>query len=72
MSTPILRSIEPFGFDPLGLADAHLSDAARGALARLADVLDRQVRPVLSTAWETATTPPALLDALIMIDLMHP
>lgn len=72
MSTPALRSSEPFGFDPLGLADAHLSEAARGALARLGDVLDREVRPLLADAWETATMPAAVLDALIPLDLMHP
>lgn len=72
MSTPTLRSVEPFGFDPLGLADSNLSDAARGALARLGDVLDREVRPRLAVAWESATMPPQILDALISLDLMHP
>ncbi|WP_100812705.1 MULTISPECIES: acyl-CoA dehydrogenase family protein [unclassified Microbacterium] len=72
MSTPTLRSTEPFGFDPLGLAEAHLSDAARGTLARLGDVLDREVRPLLAEAWETATMPAAVLGALIPLDLMHP
>lgn len=72
MSAPALRSSEPFGFDPLGLAEAHLSDAARGVLARLGDVLDREVRPLLADAWETATMPAAVLDALIPLDLMHP
>lgn len=72
MSLVTLRSTEPFGFDPLGLAESHLSEAARGTLARLGDVLDREVRPLLANAWETATMPAAILDALIPLDLMHP
>ncbi|HEU4758095.1 MAG TPA: acyl-CoA dehydrogenase family protein [Agromyces sp.] len=61
-----------FGFDPYAFAETHLSDPARAALGRLQAVLDRDIRPLLADAWETASMPPAILDALIPLDLMHP
>lgn len=61
-----------FGFDPYGFAGTHLSDPARAALDRLQAVLDRDIRPLLADAWETASMPPEILDALIALDLMRP
>ena len=69
---PALEADATFGFDPYAIADAHLSPAARGALARLQETLDRSIRPLLAEAWETATMPSEVLDALIPLDLMQP
>lgn len=60
------------GLDPYGVAAAHLSPAAAAALTGLREVLDRDVRPVLAGAWETATMPAAVLDALVPLALMRP
>lgn len=57
--------------DRYGFAE-HLSPAARGALDRLQVVLDERIRPLLAEAWETATMPDAVLDALIALELMQP
>lgn len=67
-----LTNEPPFGFDPLGYAETHLSEAARAALSRMQDALDERVRPLLAGAWETATMPDAVLDALVPLDLMGP
>lgn len=69
---PALEADATFGFDPYAIAAAHLSPAARDALGRLQEALDTQVRPLLAEAWETATMPSAVLDALIPLDLMRP
>ncbi|MDF2574750.1 MAG: glutaryl-CoA dehydrogenase [Agromyces sp.] len=61
-----------FGLDPLGFAETHLSEPARAALARLQETLDRDIRPLIAEAWETATMPDAVLDALVPLELMHP
>lgn len=50
----------------------HLSPAACEALERLQVVLDDSIRPLLDDAWETATMPAAVLEALIPLDLMQP
>ena len=60
------------GVDPLGFADAHLSAPARAALVALRETLERDVAPLLADAWETATMPTAILDALVPLDLMTP
>ncbi|MET2011007.1 acyl-CoA dehydrogenase family protein [Microbacterium chocolatum] len=60
------------GVDPLGFADAHLSDPARAALLTLRETLERDVAPLLADAWDTATMPAAILDALVPLDLMAP
>ncbi|MBP3035403.1 acyl-CoA dehydrogenase family protein [Arthrobacter sp. zg-ZUI100] len=60
------------GIDPYGFAETHLSGPARAALAELAGVLDREVRPLMADAWETATMPDGVLDALIPLNLMEP
>lgn len=60
------------GIDPYGFAETHLSGAARAALAELAGILDREVRPLMADAWETATMPDGVLDALIPLNLMEP
>ena len=57
--------------DRYGFAE-HLSPAAREALDRLQIVLDARIRPLLAEAWETATMPDAVLDALVPLDLMQP
>jgi len=69
---PALEATTAFGFDPFAIAAAHLSAAARDALGRLQEVVDTRVRPLLADAWETATMPDAVLDALIPLDLMQP
>jgi glutaryl-CoA dehydrogenase len=61
-----------FGFDPYGFAETHLSAPARAALHRLHEVLDHDIRPSLAEAWETATMPEAVLDALVPLNLMDP
>lgn len=60
------------GLDPYGFADTHLSGAARAALAGLQETLDRDIRPLLADAWETATMPDAVLGALVPLSLMRP
>lgn len=72
MSTPSLTADATFGLDPYAFAETHLSDAARAALGRLQAVLDRDIRPLLAEAWETASMPAEILDALIPLDLMRP
>lgn len=72
MSTPTLAADATFGLDPYAFAETHLSDAARAALGRLQDVLDRDIHPLLAEAWETASMPPEILDALVPLDLMRP
>jgi glutaryl-CoA dehydrogenase len=69
---PALEADATFGFDPYAIADARLSPAARAALARLQQTLDRDVRPLLADAWESATMPDAVLDALVPLELMQP
>jgi glutaryl-CoA dehydrogenase len=69
---PTLQADATFGFDPYAIAAAHLSPAARAALERLQQTLDRSIRPLLAEAWETATMPAEVLEALIPLDLMQP
>ncbi|KAF2416006.1 acyl-CoA dehydrogenase family protein [Microbacterium sp. B35-30] len=69
---PVLEADATFGFDPYAIAAARLSPAARATLGRLQTALDRDIRPLLADAWETATMPPEVLDALIPLDLMQP
>ena len=69
---PALEADATFGFDPYAIAAARLSPAARATLGRLQTALDRDIRPLLAHAWETATMPPEVLDALIPLDLMQP
>ena len=69
---PALEADATFGFDPYAIAAAHLSPAARATLGRLQTTLDRDIRPLLADAWETATMPSEVLDALIPLDLMQP
>jgi glutaryl-CoA dehydrogenase len=58
--------------DRYGFADRHLSAEARALLARLQDVLDDEVRPLLSDAWERAVMPGTVLEALVPLRLMDP
>ncbi|WP_194396851.1 acyl-CoA dehydrogenase family protein [Microbacterium atlanticum] len=69
---PSLEADATFGFDPYAIAAAHLSPAARAALGRLQETLDGSIRPLLAEAWETATMPDGVLEALIPLDLMQP
>lgn len=69
---PALEADATFGFDPYAIAALHLSPAARSALESLQQTLDRDIRPLLAVAWETASMPAAILDALIPLDLMRP
>lgn len=69
---PTLTADATFGLDPYAFALTHLSDPARAALYRLQVVLHRDIRPLLAQAWETASMPPEVLDALVRLDLMRP
>lgn len=60
------------GIDPLGIAASALSPAARAVLAGLSATLEEKVAPLLADAWEHATMPSGVLDALIPLDLMRP
>ena len=60
------------GIDPYGFAETHLSEPAQAALAELGGVLDRDVRSLMTDAWETATMPDGVLDALVPLNLMEP
>jgi len=60
------------GIDPYGFAAAHLSAPARAALDRLRETLERDIHPLMAEAWESATMPEAVLDALVPLDLMQP
>lgn len=62
----------PFGIDPLGYAGAHLSPEAIAALERLQEVLERDVKPLVNEAWDTATMPDGILGALAPLNLMEP
>ena len=57
--------------DRYGFAE-HLSPAALHALERLQNVLEERIHPLLAEAWETATMPDAVLEALVPLDLMQP
>ena len=72
MSMPTLTADPTFGLDPYAFAETHLSEPARAALGRLQVVLDRDISPLLAEAWETASMPSEVLDALIPLDLMRP
>lgn len=67
-----IRSDAAIGIDPYGFAETHLSADALGALARLRETLDGEVAPLMAHAWESATMPAGVLDALIPLDLMQP
>jgi glutaryl-CoA dehydrogenase len=69
---PTLTADATFGYDPYAFAETHLSEPARAALGRLQTVLDRDIRPLLAEAWETASMPSEILEALIPLDLMRP
>ncbi|WP_448811527.1 acyl-CoA dehydrogenase family protein [Agromyces bauzanensis] len=69
---PAIASHSTFGLDPLRFAETHLSPPALTALMRLQETLDRDIRPLIADAWETATMPAAILDALVRLNLMHP
>ncbi|SJN11750.1 Glutaryl-CoA dehydrogenase [Leucobacter sp. 7(1)] len=71
-SKPALIADTAIGIDPLGFAETHLSSAARAALTELQGVLDIEVRPLLAEAWETATMPPAILQAIAPLNVMRP
>lgn len=60
------------GYDPYGFAETHLTPEARLFLGELADTLTTRVAPLMNDAWETATMPPGVLDALVPLDLMNP
>lgn len=60
------------GLDPYAFAATHLSAAAHEALVGLERTLQDRVAPLLAHAWETATMPDAVLEALVPLDLMAP
>lgn len=70
--SPRIDGSGPIGLDPLGFAETHLSEPARAALGGLRAVLEERVEPLLAEAWETATMPAGVLDALVPLDLMRP
>ncbi|WP_169251852.1 acyl-CoA dehydrogenase family protein [Brevibacterium sp. 'Marine'] len=69
---PIIDSGTTIGLDPYGFASTHLSQAARDALDKLRSVLAEEVGPLMSRAWESASMPPAVREALVSLDLMRP
>ena len=69
---PSLTPDATIGFDPYGFAGTHLSAPARAVLDGLRETLERDIRPLMADAWETATMPDAVLGALIPLDLMNP
>ena len=69
---PALVADSTFGFDPYAIASTRLSAHARSALDDLQQTLDRDIRPLLAHAWETATMPPEVLEALVPLRLMDP
>ncbi|UOQ59062.1 acyl-CoA dehydrogenase family protein [Leucobacter rhizosphaerae] len=69
---PAITAGSAIGIDPLGYAESHLSEPARAALARLQRVLRAEIHPLLAEAWESASMPPAVLDALVPLDPMRP
>jgi glutaryl-CoA dehydrogenase len=58
--------------DRYGFAQRHLSAAARAVLATLSDTLERDILPLMADAWDGATMPDAVLDALVPLRLMDP
>jgi len=62
----------PIGIDPYGFARTHLSPPALQVLSNLRQTLQRDIRPLMAQAWETATMPAAVLDTLVPLDLMQP
>lgn len=62
----------PLGIDPYGFASTHLSEAARDVLSGLAETLEADIRPLMADAWETATMPSAVREALVPLRLMDP
>ena len=71
-TVPSLTPDATIGLDPYGFAATHLSAAAREALDGLRETLARDIHPLMADAWESATMPDAVLDALIPLDLMSP
>ncbi|MBX3196489.1 MAG: acyl-CoA dehydrogenase family protein [Microbacteriaceae bacterium] len=67
-----LRAGSLLGYDPLGVAEARLSPAARAALEGLREVLERDIAPLMAEAWEAATMPAEVLGALVPLRLMDP
>jgi glutaryl-CoA dehydrogenase len=59
------------GHDPYGFADL-LDDAERAALARLRDVLDGEVEPLVAEHWENGTFPEQIIAPLAGLRLMDP
>lgn len=66
------HSTSAIGIDPYGFAEAHLSSAALGVLTTLDETLDRDIRPLMRDAWESATMPDAVLESLVALRLMSP
>lgn len=69
---PSLSASGPFGIDPLQAARTALSPAAVSALEQLQQALTTSVKPLMNEAWETATMPAGVLQALIPLGLMAP
>lgn len=69
---PSVLESAAIGLDPLGFAETHLGEGALRALAELRVTLDTRVRPLLAEAWETATMPEGILEALVPLGLVRP
>ncbi|QAY59325.1 glutaryl-CoA dehydrogenase [Microbacterium protaetiae] len=69
---PAIDADAVIGIDPYGFAQTHLSPAAQAALRELRTVLERDIHPLLTDAWETATMPQGVLGALVPLHLMDP
>lgn len=66
------RHADTIGLDPYDFARTHLSEAACSVLEQLRSTLESRIRPLMRDAWETATMPDAVLDALVPLNLMRP
>jgi glutaryl-CoA dehydrogenase len=58
--------------DRYGFAERHLSEAARAVLDELAEMLRRDIVPLMAEAWERALMPDAVLRTLAPMRLMDP
>lgn len=69
---PTLPVTGAFGIDALQAAKGALSAEAIAALEGLQQALESRIKPLLAEAWETATMPAEILEALAPLQLMEP
>lgn len=69
---PEITAGDPFGIDPFRFTEGKLSESAVAALRELQRTLDERVKPLMGEAWDTASMPDGVLEALAPLDLMQP